>query len=343
MKRTQKLHLAVFGCGFWAQYQTAAWQELSDQIEIIALCDRDLSRARSLAGKLGIGHYYDSPEKLLQDHSPHIVDIITDVDSHPSLAKLAADHGAHVICQKPMAASLEKAVEMTRYLKGKKVKFYVHENFRWQAPIRLLKTYLQEGLIGRPFKANIKFCSSFPVFENQPFLAELDQFILTDVGTHILDVTRFLFGEAESLFCQTQRINPKIQGEDVANVFMRMQNAVDCYAEMSYATIWEHERFPETYIMIEGSKGSLYLGPKFTISITTDEGTRTEVVPIEPFSWAHVEYALIHSSIYACNANILSELTGNGVAETTGEDNLKTLQLVYDAYESAKRKKVIHY
>ena len=56
--------------------------------------------------------------------------------------------------------------------------------------------------------------SGFPVFANQPFLKELEQFILTDLGSHTLDTARFLFGEAESLYCQTRRVHPDIKGED---------------------------------------------------------------------------------------------------------------------------------
>jgi D-apiose dehydrogenase len=62
--------------------------------------------------------------------------------------------------------------------------------------------------------------SGFPVFNNQPFLKELEQFILTDLGSHTLDTARFLFGEASSLYCQTRRIHADIRGEDVATIMM---------------------------------------------------------------------------------------------------------------------------
>ncbi len=50
---------------------------------------------------------------------------------------------------------------------------------------------------------------------------------------------------------------------------------------------------------------------------------------------------LAHASIVPCCANLLAALLGTGRAETTGEDNLKTLELVFGAYESARRGKVI--
>ena len=118
---------------------------------------------------------------------------------------------------------------------------------------------MDSGVIGRAFKARVSFCSPFPVFDNQPFLAELDKFILTDIGSHVLDICRFLFGEAKSLYCLTQRVNQKIKGEDVANVLMEMQTGLHCYAEMSYASVLEKEAFPQTLVLVEGDKGSYIL------------------------------------------------------------------------------------
>jgi hypothetical protein len=52
---------------------------------------------------------------------------------------------------------------------------------------------------------------------------------------------------------------------------------------------------------------------------------------------------VVHASIAACNANLLKALQGQGLAETTGEDNLKTVRLVFAAYDSASAGQVIHF
>ncbi|MCB0670228.1 MAG: Gfo/Idh/MocA family oxidoreductase [Saprospiraceae bacterium] len=336
-----KPRLAIIGCGFWSHYQTAAWKELDDKVEIVALCDKDLNKAKTQAEHFGIRRIYNDAGELLKNEKFDLVDIITDVDSHASLVKIFADYGKAIICQKPMGPSYSIAEEMVRYCRNKNVRFFIHENFRWQKPIRLLKKLINDGLIGKPFKSNIKFCSSFPVFDNQPFLAELEQFILTDVGTHILDIARFLFGEVDSLYCQTHRINPMIRGEDVANVFMKHLGGVHCYAEMSYASILENEAFPQTFILVEGEHGSLHLGPEYQIHCTTKGETVNYEATPDVFGWSLPDYALIHTSIYECNLNILEDLLGKGKAETTGEDNLKTVKLVFDAYDSAAENRVI--
>lgn len=338
-----KTKLAVVGCGFWSRYQCLAWKELNDQVEIIALCDTDREKARSLAQELGVLNYYSDLGSMLSQEAPDLVDIISDVDSHPALVKICADRNLPVICQKPMGPSYAVATEMVRHCSEKETPFFIHENFRWQNPIRMVKKFLDENTIGKPFKANLKFCSSFPVFDNQPFLAELDQFILTDVGTHLLDMSRFLFGEVTSLYSQIQSVNPIIKGEDVANVFLKHKNDVHAYVEMSYASRLHNESFPETFILIEGEKGSIYLGPKHQLSCTTLEGTTHFDATPKLYDWSLPDYALIHSSIVSCHQNIMNAIRKGGNAETTGEDNLKTIKLVFDAYESARTNKVIVY
>src|SRR5690349_7094274 len=112
--------------------------------------------------------------------------------------------------------------------------------------------------------------SGFPVFVNQPFLKDLEQFIITDLGSHLLDTARVLFGEATSLYCQTQRIHPDIQGEDVATIVLTMGQATSVVCQLAYAGKYlERERFPETLIFIEGERGSIELALDFWIRVTT--------------------------------------------------------------------------
>lgn len=333
------MRIAIVGTGFWARYQIPAWQEL-EGVEIVAAYNRTRSKAEEIAQKFKIPNVYDSVESLLLNEKLDCIDIITDVDTHPIFVKMAAQRGVNVICQKPMAASFALAQEMTKLCREHGVQFFIHENFRWQAPIRALKKAINSGMIGEPFKARVSFCSGFPVFDNQPFLAELEQFILTDIGSHVLDVCRFLFGEANNLRCMTRGVNPTIKGEDVANVLMEMQSGLHCFAEMSYASILEKESFPQTLALVEGTKGSLHLTNDFVLKTTTRQRTFSEIIKPVLYDWLDPAYAVVHSSIVDCNRDILKGLRG-GVAETTGDDNFETVKLVFAAYESARTGKVI--
>lgn len=341
MQELKKIKIGIIGCGFWARYQIPAWLEL-DGVEIVALYNRTISRATALSSQYNIPSCYDDVEKMFLNEKLDVVDIITDVDTHAQFTEMGARHGVAVICQKPMAPNYAMAKKMMDTVTKSGVPFYIHENFRWQIPIRKVKAHIESGVIGKPFKANVKFCSAFPVFDNQPFLATLEQFILTDIGSHILDICRFLFGEAVSLYCQTASVNPAIKGEDVANVFMKMESGLHCYAEMSYASILEKESFPQTLILVEGESGSIELTYDFEIKVTTRSATSSLMAKPVLYNWLDPDYAVVHSSIVECNRNILQSLLGKGNAETTGADNFETVKLVWAAYASAKENKVIN-
>lgn len=331
---------AVIGCGFWSQFQIAAWKEL-EGVELVAVYNRTRGNAEKIAKRFNVPRVYDSAEELFENEKLDFVDIITDVGTHKKFVALAVKHGIPVICQKPMAPDYETAKGMVEDCEKANIPFFIHENWRWQLPIRAVKEKLNEGIIGKPFRARITYSNSFPVFDNQPFLAELEQFILTDIGTHILDVARFLFGEAKSLYCQTAKVHKHIKGEDAASVALKMENGMHCNVEVSYASKVEHDRFPETFMMIEGDKGSIELAPDCWVRVTTKEGTLSNRIELPSYSWVDSKYSLVHTSILEENRDLLSALQGKKQAETTGEDNLKTLRLVYAAYESAANNSVV--
>ena len=330
------LRFAVIGTGFWAKYQIPAWMEL-EGVELVALYNRTKLKAETLAHQFNVPHVYDSVSDLLRNEKLDFVDIITDVDTHALFTGLAAKKGIAVVCQKPMAPKLPLAKKMVEGCRRSGVPFFIHENFRWQAPIRKMKELLDGQSIGKVFKARVTFCSAFPVFDNQPFLATLDEFILTDIGSHVLDICRFLFGEVKTLQCHTATVNPKIKGEDVANVFMKMKNGITCYAEMSYASVLEYEPFPQTFILVEGENGSILLTKDCDLRITTGRETRSIVAKPKLYPWADPAYTLVHSSIVDCNCDILNGLRKKSKCETTGKDNLETVRLVHASYASAKR------
>lgn len=336
-----KMRFAMVGAGFWSRFQLAAWKEL-EGAECVAVCDRVRLKAEERAEEFGVPRAYEDPEELLRREQLDFLDVVTSPETHAELVLLAAERKIPVICQKPMALSLAEAGRMVSGCREAQVPFFVHENWRWQTPIRELKRVLDEGRIGRPFRARLTMVSGFPVFVNQPFLKELEQFVLTDVGTHVLDTARFLFGEADELCCQIQRVHTDIKGEDVATVMMQMQTGATVICEMGYAeNFLERDRFPETFIFVEAEHGSAELAPDFWLRVTTREGTCARRVPPPQYAWADPAYAVVQSSIVACHANLLAALKGEGQAETTGEDNLRTLRLVFAAYDSAQRSEVI--
>ena len=332
----KKVRVGTIGAGFWARYQLAGWRETGGA-DLVSICSRTRSKAEALAREFGIPNVYPTPQEMMSGDPLDVVDVISTPDAHEEHVMLAASHRLPVICQKPMALSYEAAHRMMDGCRTAGVPCFVHENWRWQHPIRALKRILDQGSIGKPFRGRINMISGFPVFRNQPFFKTLRRFLLTDQGSHQLDVARFLFGEARSLYCQAGRVHPDILGEDVATIMLSMGSKMTVVVALGFAeNFLEKDRHPQTYIFVEGDKGSVELGPDYWVRLTTEQGTTASCHAPPRYAWVDPQYEVAQASIVPCLANLLEGLRGGGVVETTAEDNLRTVRLVSAAYESAE-------
>jgi len=337
------LRFAIFGAGFWARVQLAAWREVGG-VECMAVYNRSRGRAEAFARELGVAAVYDDAEKLLRELKPDFVDNITEIGGHKPLSLLCAKQRVPCIVQKPMAASLKDAREMVAAFARTKTPFFVHENWRWQSTMRALIETLRSGVIGTPFRARLSFISGFDVWVNQPALRDLRQFILTDMGVHLLDTARACFGEARSLYCQTHRtLAPGVKGENVATLLLSMGEAkTSVTIELAYAkTPLEREYFPQTLAFVEGPLGSIEVTENYWLRVTTKKGASSRRHAPPRFPWANPSYDLSQSSMVPCHRDLLAALRGEHEAETTGADNLKTMELVFAAYDSARTDAVV--
>lgn len=337
------LKFAVMGTGFWAQYQIPAWLEVGS-VDLVAVYNRTVAKAEKTAEKFNVPRVYGDPEELFQNEALDFVDIITEIPAHAPFVYLAAKYKVPVICQKPMAPDYGTAKQMVQACKEAGIPFFVHENFRWQSPLRALKGILEEDPIGQPIRARIQFVHGMEdfVWENQPMLKTLERFALMDLGSHMLDLARFYFGEPQSLYSQHFQFRDDIAGEDAASVFLKIGDMM-CTCEISYSTKTEWKQFPETFVYVEGKKGTVELGPNYFIRVTTDEGTRIRRYAPPHYDWCDPEYNVAHASMVPIHQDFLRAFRTGESAENTGEDNLKTMRLVFAAYESAERNEVIKF
>jgi len=121
------LRFAMIGAGFWARYQLAAWHELSDA-KCVAIYDRERSKALQLAEQFGIKEIPTSEEGLFQLPCLDFVDVVTDVASHAHFVSACISRNIPVICQKPLAPTLEIASELVAKAMARQVPLLVHEN-----------------------------------------------------------------------------------------------------------------------------------------------------------------------------------------------------------------------
>jgi predicted dehydrogenase len=331
---------ALIGCGFFSLNHLHAWQGI-DGAQIVALCDSDRARLNEVGEKFGIERRYTDAAAMLREESLDFVDIATTVQSHRALVELAAAAGVATICQKPFASTLSDARAMVEACRKARVPLMVHENFRWQSAIQAAGRALREGVIGQPFWGRVSFRSAYDVFSGQPYLAQGERFIVEDLGIHILDVARFLFGDVARVSATTARVNPQIRGEDVATILLEHDNGVSSVVDCSYATHLPRELFPQTLIEIDGAEGTLRLFADYQLQIHTRAGTEMRNVAPRALAWTSEPWVAIQSSVFNIQSHWVDCLRRGVEPATSGSDNLRTLALVEATYLSARERRSV--
>ena len=325
------LHGGLIGCGYFSRNHLYAWREI-EEAEIVAVCDVDAHRANACANEFNIPRAYDRADAMLEGEDLDFVDIVTQAHTHRELVELAASRGIAIICQKPLAPSLEESRQLVA--SSSTVPFMVHENFRWQRPMLELKRAV--GAIGPLFYGRIAFRSAFDVYASQPYLSTDERFILYDLGVHLFDLARFFLGEMRSLTCHTARVNPEIVGEDVATALLESAYGGHAVVEMSYASRLETELFPQTLVQLEGAEGSAILGPDYTITVASSTGVQKIDASPRSLAWSgHTATAIPESVLNIQRHWVECLLTGRS-PDTSGADNLRTLELVFGSYSSSE-------
>jgi D-apiose dehydrogenase len=329
-----ELRGGLIGCGFFSINHLHGWRDI-EGASIVALCDRDPARLALVGDQFGIARRYADAAQMLTDERLDFVDVATTVASHRPLVELAARHGVAAICQKPFALSMADARAMVQACEAAGVPLMVHENFRWQSPIQALRARIDAGAIGKPFWGRVSFRSAYDVFGGQPYLAKGERFIIEDLGIHVLDIARFLFGDVARLTARIARVNPAIRGEDVATMLLDHQSGLSSIVDCSYATRLAVEPFPETLVEIDGAEGSIRLSQGYGMQVTGKHGSEMHDVSPRLLPWATRPWHNIQESVQAIQQHWVDCLREGRDPATSGRDNLKTLALVEAAYLSA--------
>ena len=328
------MNIALIGCGFFAQNHLQAWRDI-EGVKVVALCDTDPVKLNMTSEEFGIERQYTDAAEMLQDGGFGTVDIATTVSSHRRLVEMAASKNIHVICQKPFAKNIADARAMVSAVEATGKTLMVHENFRWQSALRTVIEEVRNGTIGDPFFGRVSFRSGYDVFAGQPYLADAERFIIEDLGIHILDISRALFGDVMRVSATTRRVNSAIKGEDVATILVDHKSGASSIVDCSYATRRQPETFPETIIEVDGHKGTIRLdsGYLMIIHVNGESEKRDLSPPVLP--WASKPWHNIQESVRIIQQHFVDCLRDRRQPETTGSDNLKTLGLVEAAYLSA--------
>jgi predicted dehydrogenase len=318
----------IIGCGFFAERHIEAWRRIPE-VEIVAAADPRLDRARMFASRI-----YGSAEEMFDRERLDFVDIVTRVDTHLPLVRLAVQRKIPVICQKPIAPDWATALEIVDTAESAGVRLMVHENWRWQAWYQVAHQMISRGDIGAPigygFRTRTRDGMGDEPYPNQPYFRQLRRLLIDEALVHHIDTARFLFGEIESVVAQASRRNPNVIAEDQAILVLTHEAPVHGWID--------GHRFRDPVPDGPAMGDAFFEGERGTMSIPATGDVYLNNV----LAWKNdVTAGYRGDSVRATQAHFISCLKDGSVFESGGCEYLRTFAAVEAAYRSVSERRSI--
>ncbi len=193
---SDKLKVAIVGCGSIANWcHFPAYKTLADLVEVIAVCDINEERAKKAAETFELPKYYLTVEELLANEKPDYVDCCTWPSAHAPVCIAAANAGVNILCEKPLAATLEQGLAIEKAVKENGVNFMLAVVTRYGAEQKKYMELFNEGVFGDVYAARTKYVRRRGIpggwFTNKAIAGGGP---VLDIGVHAIDRTWYLMG-----------------------------------------------------------------------------------------------------------------------------------------------------
>lgn len=204
---TRTIGVGVLGYGMMGRAHSMAFRRLPQAFWpppltpcLVAIAGRSAEKSSDAAVRFGFATRYERWEDLVADGRVELFDNTGPNHLHAEPCIAAARAGKHVLCEKPLACNAVEALRMLEAVRAAGVIHVCGFNYRFLPAIRLAKQVIEEGRLGRILQFRTRYLQSSLADPAFPFRWRLDRDlagfgVLGDLGSHIVDLARFLVGE----------------------------------------------------------------------------------------------------------------------------------------------------
>jgi predicted dehydrogenase len=309
--------------------------------KVIGVTDQQREKAERTAKEHGIDKACSSVEELLRLPDVEIVDIAVYPAQQVAIVEQCAAAGKHLLCQKPFADEYAKAVRSVELAERAKVKMAVNQQMRWDAGIRCAHILIEEGWLGTPTYAGIQVhCKTD--WSLWPWIYEGKRLEIMFHSIHYIDALRFLFGDPVYVFTSGSRApGETTQAETKTLTTWEYESGLQVLIDVCHST-WQDDpyaifRFEGTEGAIKGTIGLMYNYP------TGRPDTLEFMSKRNPGYWfsARLDSMWIPDAFVGPMASLMRAIESGSDPETSGRDNLRTLQVVFAEYRSMAEKRAV--
>jgi predicted dehydrogenase len=251
-KYSKKLKWGIAGCGRFAEQSIIPTIKMLRKSLVVSLYSGDLNRAKSLADKFGTEKQFNNYDEFLKSGIDVVYIASTNANHYQQVIK-AAKAGKHILCEKPLAMNSSEAEEMVKVCSENHVQLAVNYVYRFHPLVIKSKEIISGQMLGKIVNINLSFNIDIPPGSNFRFnKSQSGGGALRDLGTHMIDLLRFLGGEIKSIYGVLDNIIYKSEVEDFTNAIVKFENGGYGYFNASFNSKKAFNR-----IEVLGHKGAL--------------------------------------------------------------------------------------
>jgi UDP-N-acetylglucosamine 3-dehydrogenase len=336
-----KLKVAVIGCGSIAKFRHLPEYHVNSEVEIAAVCDIVAERAEKMAAQYGAKAFTDYLDVVNLD-GIDAVSVCLPNYLHAPVSIAALNAGKHVLCEKPMATSQEEAEAMIQAAKANNKKLMIAHNQRFVTSHQKAKEIIEQGKLGKIYSFKTTFghpgpegwsidgAGSWFFNKEQAFIGAMG-----DLGVHKADLMRYLLGEFTEVgaFIETNA-KQNTDVDDNAVCILRTESGIIG----TLAASWAYVSGGDNSTIIYGEKGTLRLeaDPEYSLIEEYRDGSvvyhKLDKIQTNEDGGQTTSHVIDH---------FVGSILENKEPLITGEEGMKSLQIILAAIESQETKRII--
>lgn len=335
-----KVRVAVIGCGAIAQRRHIPEFASNPNVELVAFADPVTERAQKMAEEYG-GNSYSSYEQLLANEKVDAISVCTPNYLHASVSIAAANAGAHVLVEKPMATTAEEGEQMIEAAARNNVYLMVGHNQRLMPPHVKARELLDSGKLGKVLTFRTAFGHPGPegwsMDGRESWFFRKEEAIMGamgDLGVHKSDFIRYLLNdevsEVGSFIGTIHKVGTDV--DDNATCILRMKSG----AIGTLVASWTQYRGGDNSTVLWCENGVMKIG--------TESGEEV-IVELTNGTVEHYKVGAMATNDKQVPSGIIDTFVESIVMSTppsiSGEEGLRSLKVILAAFESQASGRII--
>jgi UDP-N-acetyl-2-amino-2-deoxyglucuronate dehydrogenase len=332
-----KIRFALIGCGRIGQRHA---QHISNNGILSAVCDIDLKKAQALGQEYSADAFASIDDFFQQKKQIDVVAICTPNGLHAQHSLRAFAAGCHVLCEKPMALSVQDCGEMIKAAEKANKRLFIVKQNRFNPPVVAVKQIIDEGRLGRIFSIQLScFWNRNNDYYNNSWKGtkDLDGGTLYTQFSHFIDLLYWMIGDVKTVQGYAGNFGHKeiIDFEDNGVVALEFYNGV--IGTINY-TVNSFKKNMEGSLTIFGEKGTVKIGGQYLneLEYQSIDGYEIKDLPKGNPANNYGQYQGSMSNHDKVYENIIDVLNHQGVIAANGFEGLKTVEIIDKIYTAAK-------